>query len=631
MKKLLCIVLAAVMVLSMAACSNNETTTSAPAESTKAPETTPAETTKAPETTPEETTTAPEPVVKELTFATSVECTTMNPLNYNSSDSTVYELVHGGLYHHTFENDEKIYIPCYADGEPVKADADGKVWTVKIKDGVCFSDGTPITAETFYYSYKMVLDPKLANVVASYVDPRIVNSQAYFKGEEVNGKAVAWEDVGIKLKDGALEFTFTTPYTQTLDVIKGISRYNFSPVDPDLYASLMSADGTACQYGTSVETTKFSGAYACTNWVKGSVNELVKNENFPLADDVKIDTMKVLTVPEAMTRVEMFSNNEIGYTGIDPNVAVQFVDSPDFFTKDTRYIMNIDINDNSSFYEVVNQETGEVKEVFNDKTKLAQPILSNMNFKNALWYAIDRVTLAKLEAGVPANFVIPLTSYTGADSPVRFRESDTALAYTEDINDSFNPEKAKEYFETALKEEGLDKIELSLIISSDNAEMSICAQFLQEQFNEIFEGKFTLKIDEMPSSNRLSQIKSWRDNLNAFELALTNWNIEGGDTNPADAMNVYSSSFRANCNAPYHVKEVEEGMWAKNLNPLWGTEEFDVELAGTMEKAFLENRGVIPMFERTSPILVKEWLIPNSEDTACWQMWRFDIDTSKLS
>ncbi len=41
-----------------------------------------------------------------------------------------------------------------------KPNADGKIWTVKIRQGVKFSDGTPMTVDDVVYSYQSLSDPK---------------------------------------------------------------------------------------------------------------------------------------------------------------------------------------------------------------------------------------------------------------------------------------------------------------------------------------------------------------------------------------------------------------------------------------------------------------------------------------
>ncbi len=44
--------------------------------------------------------------------------------------------------------------------EEVTPNADATVWTVKLRQGVVFHDGTPMTADDVVYSYKRIIDPK---------------------------------------------------------------------------------------------------------------------------------------------------------------------------------------------------------------------------------------------------------------------------------------------------------------------------------------------------------------------------------------------------------------------------------------------------------------------------------------
>jgi oligopeptide transport system substrate-binding protein len=57
---------------------------------------------------------------------------------------------------------------------------DGKVWTFKLRDAV-WSDGVPITADDFVFSFRRTLDPKIAAPYASLLYP-IKNAEAYSSG-----------------------------------------------------------------------------------------------------------------------------------------------------------------------------------------------------------------------------------------------------------------------------------------------------------------------------------------------------------------------------------------------------------------------------------------------------------------
>ncbi|MFG1943932.1 ABC transporter substrate-binding protein [Nonomuraea sp. NPDC048826] len=65
-------------------------------------------------------------------------------------------------------------------GESLTADNDGTVWTMKLRQGVTFTDGTPLDAEAVKYNYERIADPEtksplaplLKDVTFEVTDPR---------------------------------------------------------------------------------------------------------------------------------------------------------------------------------------------------------------------------------------------------------------------------------------------------------------------------------------------------------------------------------------------------------------------------------------------------------------------------
>ena len=159
--------------------------------------------------------------------------------------------------------------------------------------------------------------------------------------------------------------------------------------------------------------------------------------------------------------------------------------------------------------------------------------------------------------------------------------------------------------------------------------MRICAQFLQEEFARIFEGRFTLEIEQIPSTNRLNKMKAWRTDENAFELGLSNWSRLVTDASPMNQFDVFSSSYWTKCNAAYHCETVEKTIWLQERDASYKTDMAkNVAAAAAMEKAALEDRIVIPLFERTTQSLLHEWVTYDFNDPANVRYWLCDIDLS---
>ncbi len=225
-KKILALVLCAVLVLALfAGCTNTppENTpapTQAPSDgggSTPAPTQAPAPT-AAPEPTPE-----PVPVTYTYQDSVSTLATNWNPHTYQTTDDAYpADFLRVGLYGFIY-NDELhplegkdpytgyVIVPEMAASMPVDVTAQiraaypqfgipesatsGYAYTIDLNPKATWEDGTPINADTYVYSMKRLLDPDLLNYRASdyYAgDFCIAGAEAY-----ANGGNVAYTDNGV--------------------------------------------------------------------------------------------------------------------------------------------------------------------------------------------------------------------------------------------------------------------------------------------------------------------------------------------------------------------------------------------------------------------------------------------------
>lgn len=60
-------------------------------------------------------------------------------------------------------------VPALAESLPTVS-ADGRTWTATLREGVTFSDGTPLTAEDVAFTYRSVLDPGVDTTIATNYD-----------------------------------------------------------------------------------------------------------------------------------------------------------------------------------------------------------------------------------------------------------------------------------------------------------------------------------------------------------------------------------------------------------------------------------------------------------------------------
>ena len=104
--------------------------------------------------------------------------TTQNPHMYTSTTSAD-RLKHLGTFVRAMvakDGTKLEFVPQHAAELPTVSE-DGMTWTVKLRNDLKWTDGTPIDAYTYEYSIKMQIDPKLANTGAAYVfDPVVIKN-----------------------------------------------------------------------------------------------------------------------------------------------------------------------------------------------------------------------------------------------------------------------------------------------------------------------------------------------------------------------------------------------------------------------------------------------------------------------
>ncbi len=651
-KRIVSLILAAVMVFGLTACGGGsstttvapqpEQTTQAPATTTKAPDATQApatttkapDTTKTPETTPEPTTEAPEDtrVRRTVNFIGS-NVATFNPLLANSAEDT-FQTFTGARPYRKFPTGDGVnadYEPDLAEDFPYQVDSEGKVWRFKIREGLYFVDhngnltDVPINAHTVEFTAKMALDPIQLNRAGDNMQTQItiVNAKAYYTQKDTN--SVKWEDVGLKaIDDYTIELTLVVA-TNARCIMKQFSGYATCPVPEKMYTELMSADGTSTEYGTSVDKYLYSGAMYCTDWVKESTTTCKKNPYYCHADKIKLNEVVHWYVPSYQTAVQMFEAGELDYVSLDAEQVFKYLESPYLISYPSTYLTQLEVCDVSVWYEPEKDENGKV--IFDEATgyaklikhetpmeEITKPILCDVNFRKAMFYAIDRVALAKLTKCTPATYIIADTSEAYEDGTM-FKDTELAKAYRLTPQEAYNEALAKELFDKAWEADAgksltNGKLEIHLIINSDSTatESRMIAQYLQEQFPKVFGAdKFELVIDEMPSKTRLSTIKAWRENVNAYDMSLSNWSRSTTNESPFNALDVYSASFYQKCNNSYHCETIEQIIWLQNTDPRVKTDrEFNTEMAAVMEKAALEQMISVPMVERTNNYLVSD-------------------------
>lgn len=274
MKKVVSLVLAGAMVLSLAACSssNKETTAAAAAETTKAA----AETTKdaasveASKEAKKEAATA-KSADNDIVIALQADATHLDPhVSSNGISNTITNEMYECLL--AFDKDTNV-VPALAKEWSVSDD--GKAYTFILNEGIKFHDGEPFNAE----SVRAVYERGLAD--DSLTLKRTIS---------------AWEDVTV---DSEYQVTIHLKEPNNTFINK-ITQFRI--VSPKAMAMENASDYLA-------KNSAGTGPFVLADRVDGGYTKMVRNENY-WREGPTVDSLTFQVVPEDAARIAMLQTGE---------------------------------------------------------------------------------------------------------------------------------------------------------------------------------------------------------------------------------------------------------------------------------------------------------------------------------
>lgn len=177
---------------------------------------------------------------------------------------------------------------------------DFKVWTFHIRKDAKWSDGSPVTAQEFVYSWQRLADPKTASPYASYLQyGHVANVD-----EIIAGKKPA-TDLGVKaIDDKTFEVTLSepVPYFYKLLVHPSVSPVPKAAIE---------------KYGekwTQPANIVTNGAYKLKDWVVNERIVLERNTNYWDNAKTVINQVTYLPISSEVTDVNRYRSGEIDMT-----------------------------------------------------------------------------------------------------------------------------------------------------------------------------------------------------------------------------------------------------------------------------------------------------------------------------
>ncbi len=469
-----------------------------------------------------------------LTIDIGMEPTSINSLlGTYVADGRVTGAMQVGLTK-TDENDQ----PVGDAAESWDVSDDGLVYTFHLREGMQWSNGTPLTANDFAFAWKTLLTPDTGAEYAyfAYSTAQIKNAEAFYNGE------CDWEDVGVKvLDDTTLEVTLAAPIPYFTSLL---SQGCMLPVNEEYYNEV-----GADQYCTSPETSISSGPYVLDTWTHDSEIVLTKNESFYNADAVSLDKLVYKMYTTTDTKLNAFKAGEVDVISLSGDQTAQL--KAEGFTP-------VEYTTQSEYHILFNCE---------DK------YMSNVNLRKAIdacYSRNDFITAIRKDASVAANTFVP-SPVSGFDG-TSYAEALAAKIGTDGVVRSADADatKANEYLDKALEELGCTKEDLASHLSMNCGDSDVAmnqAAFFQEAIRTVLGIEITVnpmqtkaQSAERTAGNYVMDITGWLGDYNDPMTWYDMW-ITGGGNNSTRWSNAEYDALIKDANAQTDLEARQEDFY----------------------------------------------------------------------
>ncbi|MFE0757737.1 peptide ABC transporter substrate-binding protein [Inquilinus sp. NPDC058860] len=183
---------------------------------------------------------------------------------------------------------------------------DGRTYTFTLRADGKWSDGSPVTAQDFVYSWRRLVDPKTAAPYAYFLD-RIVGAKEVRLGQKPP------EDLGVRaVDDRTFEVSLVGPTSYFLSMLVNNSTFPVSRANVEKFGDAFARPGNLVS----------NGAYVLAEDVPQSHMTLRKNPQFHDAANVTIDAVRYVVTEDVDSELSRFQAGELDVTTEVPSQQV---------------------------------------------------------------------------------------------------------------------------------------------------------------------------------------------------------------------------------------------------------------------------------------------------------------------
>ncbi|RAP76311.1 peptide ABC transporter substrate-binding protein [Paenibacillus montanisoli] len=441
---------------------------------------------------------------------------------------------------------------------------DSKKYTFHLRSDAKWSNGDPVTAQDFEYSWKRTLDPNL-NPPAPYAYQLyyIKNGAKYNTKDGVTDAA----QLGVKaIDEKTLEVELENPTPYFLNLTAFFTLY---PIHKSAQ--------TNANWAAEAKDYISNGPFKMSAWKHGDSLELVPNENYWAKDEIKLSKVKFSMVADANTELSMYQTGKLDWTG-KPTGDIP-VEQLDKFRKENNKELQIKGVASTYYYNFNNE-----KKPFN-----------NVKVRKALSMAINRTDIVEkvTKAGQVPAYGFVSTGIFGVAGEYRSEVKDDY--FKEDVAE------AKKLLAEGLQEEGMTEMPEFTLSFNEGLHKTV-AEAIANMWKENLGVNVKLEVQEWKVF-----LKN-RQSLN-YDIARAGW---GADYN--DPMTFIDMFTTGGGNNDIGFKNTEYDALVKEAYAT-NDQKARVDAMAKAEKILIgDNQAIMPIYYYTSAQLIKPYVKNYSVD-----------------
>lgn len=272
---------------------------------------------------------------------------------------------------------------------------DFQTYTITLREGLMWSDGTPLTSADLVFTYQMIMDP----------------ANNFLQGTAIRDALVSVE--AVDEQTFTLVFNAPKPFPEDMAGSPGISTI----LPAHIFQPIYEAEGSIEFADENQNPTVFSGPYVLTEWRRGEQMTFDANPNF-VGGELPIGQIVLRFFPDTDSQYAALAAGQLDFVpnvseGDIPRVAASSEDI-EIVTVFGGYIESLWLNLRTE-----------------DNPRAGHPALQDVRVRQALRFALDRESITQeLLAGAtsPTDSIYASSPFENTDLGVTAHDPEAAMA-----------------------------------------------------------------------------------------------------------------------------------------------------------------------------------------------------------